>query len=233
MSDYSRPHDDDTQADDESAAFATEAEDEIETETPIRYRGATADPLFGLLIAGAVAVGSMPLAANDPDLRYSIAWGLLITFGVLAWLLGNFPRIGQEKPENLAWGVALGLVLGIPLLAFGSGVLGDLAVRVWVTFTPGIVLAYLLFIMPMAETLFFRGIMMELRPFWEAAIMATVWNLLIFFPHINAGPLPLVALVIFGMANTLYSYVRLRNGLAAAWLCQIIVSLMILFFPYI
>lgn len=232
MSDYSRRDDDETLIDDGIDA-ETETNTEAGTGTPVRYRGATADPLFGLLIAAAVAVGSMPLAANDPDLRYSIAWGLLIAFGVLAWLLGNFPRIGRENPENLAWGVALGLVLGIPLLAFGSGVLGDLAVRMWVTFTPGIVVAYLLFIMPMAESLFFRGIIMELRPFWEAAIMATVWNLLLFFPHINAGPLPLVALVIFGMANTLYSYVRLRNGLAAAWLCQIIVSLMILFFPYI
>ncbi len=196
-----------------------------------RNRGATADPLFGLLIAGAVALGSMPLAANDPDLRYTIVWGLLALFGVTAWLLGNFPHITREKPEDLAWGVALALVMGIPLLAFGSGLLHDLSGRIWGDFTLGTTLAYLLFIMPLAETLFFRGIMQALRSFGEVSFIATLWGLVLFFPHINAGPLPLIALVVFGMTNTLYSYVRLRNGLAAAWLCQIIVNVMIFFFP--
>lgn len=196
-----------------------------------RNRGATADPLFGLLIAGAVAVGSMPLAPDDPDLRYTIVWGMLALFGVTAWLLGNFPRINQEKPEDLAWGIALALVLGIPLLAFGSGLLRDLSSRVWHDFTLGTSLAYLLFIMPLAETLFFRGIMQELRSFWEVSFIATIWGIVMFFPHINAGPLPLIAVVVFGMVNTLYSYVRMRNGLASAWLCQIIVNVMIFFFP--
>jgi membrane protease YdiL (CAAX protease family) len=205
-------------------------EEESADYTP-RNRGATADPLFGLLIAGAVAIGSMPLAPNDPDLRYTMVWGLLALFGVTAWLLGNFPRINQEKPENLAWGVALALVMGIPLLAFGSGLLRDLSGRIWQDFSLGTTLAYLLFIMPLAETLFFRGIMQELRAFGEVSFIATLWGLVLFFPHINAGPLPLIAVVVFGMANTLYSYVRLRNGMAAAWLCQIIVNVMIFFFP--
>lgn len=203
----------------------------LSTDQAPRYRGATADPLFGLLIAGAVAIGSMPLAPADPDLRYTIVWGLLALFGVTAWLLGNFPRISQEKPENLAWGIALALVLGIPLLAFGSGLLHDLSTRIWQNFTLGTTLAYLLFIMPLAETLFFRGIMQELRSFWEVSFIATLWGIVLFFPHINAGPLPLIALVVFGMTNTLYSYVRLRNGIASAWLCQIVVNVMIFFFP--
>ncbi len=215
-----------TTDDDESA----EAE---AAELTIRYRGATTDPLFGLLVAGAVAVGSMPLAANDADLRYTLAWGLLAVFGVLAWLMGNFPRVGEERPEDLAWGVALSLVLGIPLLAFGSGLLVDLTARIWEGFTPGMVLAYLVFVMPLGETLFFRGIMQELRAFWEVGIIATIWGLVLFFPHINVGPLPLIAIVVLGMVNVLYSYVRMRNGLAAAWLCQISVNLMIFFFSSI
>jgi hypothetical protein len=34
------------------------------------------------------------------------------------------------------------------------------------------------------------------------------------------------------MANLLYGYVRNRNGLAAAWICQMTVNLVLLFFPF-
>ncbi len=199
-------------------------------DTP-RYRGASNDPLFGLLIALAVSVGLMPLANADPDLRYTLTWGLLIAFGVLAWLIGNFPRIIEERPEDLAWGIALGLILAIPLLAFGSGVLADLSERIFEGLGIGVVLAYLVFIMPMGESMFFRGILQDLRPFWEVAIIATFWGLILFFPAVNAGPLPVILAIILAMINALYGYVRLRNGLAAAWLAQITVNLVIFFFP--
>jgi membrane protease YdiL (CAAX protease family) len=216
-------------------AFDVDDENDVDSSTqkPVRYRGAMTDPAFGLLIACAIAAGSMPLVANDADFRYTISWGILIIFSVMAWLFGNFPRIAEEHPEDLAWGIALSLVLGIPLVAFGSGLLFDVTHRVWDDFPLGTVLAYLVFIMPMAETLFFRGIMQENRVFWEVGLIATFWGLVLFFPHINAGPLPLIAGVILAMANILYSYVRMRNGLAAAWMCQIAVNLMIFFFPLV
>jgi hypothetical protein len=47
---------------------------------------------------------------------------------------------------------------------------------------------------------------------------------------------PAVALVIaiaFITMNLLYSYVRERNGLAAAWLCQIVGLLMTIFIPFL
>jgi energy-converting hydrogenase Eha subunit A len=197
-----------------------------------RYRGSN-DPLFGLLIAGAVSVGLMPLANTDADLRYTLTWGLLAGFGVLAWLIGNFPRITEEKPENLAWGLAFGLILGIPVLAFGSGALDDISMRIFPDLKPGTVLALLVFIMPMGETLFFRGILQETRTFWEVAIIATIWNLVLFFPLINAGPYPLIMGVILAMVNTSYGYVRDRNGLAAAWIAQITTNIILLFFTFI
>ena len=35
------------------------------------------------------------------------------------------------------------------------------------------------------------------------------------------------------MMNVIYSYVRQRNGLAAAWVCQIVVNLVLLFLPFL
>ena len=198
-----------------------------------RYRRGSNDPLFGLLLAGAISIGLMPLGTSDADLRYTIVWGLLATFGVLAWLMGNFPRIGEEKPEDLAWGLAFGLILGIPVLAFGSGALDDISTRMFPELKPGTVLALLVFVMPLGETLFFRGILQDMRSFWEVAIIATIWNLVLFFPLINAGPYPLIMGVILIMVNVLYGYVRTRNGLAAAWLAQITANIVLLFFPFV
>jgi hypothetical protein len=51
---------------------------------------------------------------------------------------------------------------------------------------------------------------------------------------IDAPRYPAVAVIIgtaLFLMNLMYSYVRQRNGLAAAWICQIVASLILLFLP--
>ncbi|MCA9908344.1 MAG: CPBP family intramembrane metalloprotease [Anaerolineae bacterium] len=100
----------------------------------------------------------------------------------------------------------------------------------------GVVLAYLVFVMPLAETLFFRGLMQERRAFWLIGTLSTIWSLVLFAPMLDLLNFPGVA-VLIGIAlflmNMIYSYVRERNGLAAAWLCQITVNIIVLFVPFI
>src|SRR5262245_7915246 len=55
------------------------------TPRPVTYRGATSDPVFGYLIAIALSVGLTPLLPSGADLRYTLAWGVMAGFGVLAW----------------------------------------------------------------------------------------------------------------------------------------------------
>lgn len=204
-----------------------------DAEPTLEKRDTSGDAWFGLALAVAVSLGLAPLTGTDPDLRYTVTWGLLAGFGILAWLLGDFPRIEQEVPEDLAWGVALALILGIPLLAFSGNTLNDITGLMFHDLKPGTVLAYVVFVMPLAETLFFRGLLQQTVPFWQAALTATVWHLLLFFPLVNAGPFPLIVAIIMLMLNMMYGYVRTRNGLAAAWLCQITANLLLLFFPFI
>lgn len=197
------------------------------------YRGSGNDPYFGLLLAAAISIGLTPLIAEGAsDMRYTITWGMLALFGIMAWLLGNSPRIGQEKPENLAWGVAFGIILAVPLLAFGGSTLNEAVDLIFRDLQVGTMLAYILFVMPLAETLFFRAILQEARPFWAVAIVATIWGVVLFFPLINRGPYPLIVGIALLMMNSIYGYVRERNGLAAAWICQITVNLVLLFIPF-
>lgn len=202
-----------------------------DVERRVTYRSTASDPLFGLLVAGALSIGMTPLIGSDADMRYTLVWGLLALFGVVSWLLGDGPRIGEEVPENLAWGITFGLILALPLLAFGGRSLAESSNLLFKNMKPGTVLAYLVFVMPLAETLFFRGVMQKDNPFWSTGLICTGWNLVLFFPLMNEGAYPLIVGVILLMANSMYGYVRERNGLAAAWLCQITVNILLLFVP--
>ncbi len=210
---------------------------------PVRYRGTGSDPTFGYLLALALAFGLLPLIPENADLRYTLAWGLLALFGVLSWLFGTTTRIERERLENLAWGVIFGVIVAAPLLLVGGSALTTTAHLMFQTgigvevraLPPGAVLAYLVFVMPLAETLFFRGFMQQNRSFWLVGVLSSVWSLVLFIPVLEVGRYPLVA-VIIGIAlitiNLLYSYIRDRNGLAAAWVCQITINLVLLFLPY-
>ena len=201
---------------------------------PVNYRGATSDPVFGYLIALALSVGLIPLIPTDPALRYTLIWGVMAGFGVLSWLLGTSARIWTETPENLGWGVIFGLIIGVPFLMVGGSTLQQTAQRFFLDMTPGEALAFLVFVMPLAETLFFRGVLQEQRSFWLVGLLSSLWSVLVFLPMLDVRRFPAVTLII-GTAlvamNLIYSYVRQRNGLAAAWLCQIVINLTLLFLP--
>ncbi len=227
----------------DDSAVPDETEDEAEapqtdyTEPRFTvYRGSSSDPTFGYLIALALAVGSMALPGDQRDLRYTLLWMVIAGFGVLAWLVGNrMRRIGQETPENLAWGVVFALIIAVPMLAVGGNTLTTTVSLLFAGMSSGTLLAYLVFVMPLAETLFFRGLLQEDYPFWLVALMSSLWGGVVFFPLLDIANFPAVILVLalgLVMINIIYSYVRRRNGLAAAWICQLVVNLVLIFIPY-
>ncbi|MFZ4815287.1 MAG: CPBP family intramembrane glutamic endopeptidase [Phototrophicaceae bacterium] len=208
-----------------------------EEENAIQYRSTASDPLFGYLVAVAVCFGLTPLLPDGSATRYTLSWGVLAGFGVVAWLLGNGERIGQEIPENLVWGIVFGAVTGLPLYLFGGETLTTTANILFGGIPPGAVLAYVIFVMPLGETLFFRGILQKRLNIWVTGALATVWSGVLFFPYIRTMTAFWAVLVfiftILAIVNIVYSWVRQRNGLAAAWICQILVSLMLIYLPFI
>ena len=201
-----------------------------------QLRGAS-DPLFGFIIAAALSVGLTPLLPESVELRYTLAWGALAGVSVLSWLLGTMERIAQERPDNLGWGVLYGLLLGIPFLVFLSQhVLGPATHRLFPGMSAGSLLAFLVFVMPLAETLFFRGLLQSQLMSWLVGLLATLWNVVLFFPVMWGAitehqAVALVIVILLLMTNMLYVYVRERNGLASAWICQIVCNLIILYIP--
>lgn len=227
-------------ADSDESAAVNEPET-TETRTNIssaraQHRGAS-DPLFGFIIAAALSVGLTPLLPESVELRYTLAWGALAGVSVLSWLLGTMERIDQERPDNLGWGVLYGLLLGIPFLVFLSqNVLGPAAGRLFPSMTAGGLLAFLVFVMPLAETLFFRGLLQGQLLSWIVGLLATLWNIVLFFPVMwqsitEHQAVALVIAILLLITNMLYAYVRDRNGLASAWICQIVCNLIIFYLP--
>jgi membrane protease YdiL (CAAX protease family) len=214
-------------------------EEEAADETPQKgYRGGTGDPAFGFLLALALSIGLTPMLPENADLRYTLAWSALAGVSVLGWLLGSAERIGQEQPEDLAWGIGFGLLGGVLFLLFGNNILREASHLIFPATSVGTLLAYLIFVMPLAETLFFRGILQQNLEFYIVGVLAGVWNIILFFPVMWGAVLqaPAVAVVIaiaLLTMNLLYSYVRDRNGLAAAWLCQIVGVLLTMFVPFL
>ena len=227
-------------APDEFPDLEPEYTDAAPAPSPLRRRiggeGRIDDPLFGYLLALALSIGLVSLPAGDHDLRFALLWLALAGFSVLAWLLTDTSRIEREIPENLAWGLAFALILAGPLLAFGGSTLGAISLRLFGELREASVLALLVFAMPLAETLFFRGVLQQRYSFWLTGLMASLWSVLLFLPPLEMLRFPAIALIValaLLMMNLLYSYVRQRNGLAAAWICQIAVNLVLLFLPFV
>ena len=219
-------------------------EDSAEDREPVLYRGTGSDPTFGYLLGLALSFGLLPLTPHNADLRYTIVWGVLALFGVLSWLFGTTTRIEREHPGDIAWGAVFGLIIAAPLMLIGGGTLTT-TVRLMfqtgvsgqvISLPPGAVLAYLIFVMPLAESLFFRGFMQQNRPFVMVGLLSSVWSMLLFVPMLNVGTYPVIAVIIcivLVVVNLVYAYVRERNGLASAWVCQIVINFVLLFLPYL
>ena len=207
-----------------------------ESPDPPDAGGRRDDSLFAYLLALALSIGLIALPAGQHDLRFTLLWMALAGYGVLAWLLTDSEHIERETIENLAWGLAFALILAGPLLAFGGNTLGVISLRLFGDMRTGPMLALLVFAMPLAETLFFRGVLQQRYAFWLTGLMASLWSFLLYLPLLEIMRFPAIALIValaLLMMNLLYSYVRQRNGLAAAWLCQIGVNLVLLFLPYL
>ncbi len=212
---------------------------QVDSAWPTQYRGATSDPIFGFMIAAALSVGLTPLLPDNADLRYTLAWGALSGVSVLSWLLGNMERIGHERPESIGWGVLYGLLLGIPFMVFlRQPILVPATAQMFPGMTAGSLLAFLVFVMPISETLFFRGLLQNQLPFWIVGILATLWNIVLLFPVMwqtvtQLYAVTAVIVILLFLMNMVYVYVRERNGLAAAWVCQIVANLVILYVPFL
>jgi hypothetical protein len=179
-----------------------------------------------LLVVALLGAGSL-----KPDARFTILWTVLAGVGVLGYVLNNLPL---ERPtlRDLLLGMVYGAIIGLPIVAVTSGTLKTISNTIFEGVPDGAAFQALVFTMPLAETLFFRGVFQDIRGLVWATAAGSLWTIVLFFPAMNVLQFPLLALVL-GISlifiNFVYSYLRQRFGLFAAWTCQIIINVSLLF----
>ncbi|MCY3936283.1 MAG: hypothetical protein OXG09_09915 [Chloroflexi bacterium] len=197
------------------------------------YRAEASDLLFGYLLAIAVSIGLTPLLPDQAALRYTLAYAILMGFGALAWVLGKPPTV-DEAPRQLLRGFLVGLVIGLPFYFIGGSGLRATVERLFPALPPGAVLAYALFIITPAETLFFRARAQRYLAWFLVPILSTVWCLILFLPLLEPlrypYPTTVIAVAIVTM-NVLFSDLCRRSGLVAAFVSQSVAYSFLLFFP--
>jgi len=202
-----------------------------------RSRRQDVDPIFGYLMAMALSIGLTPVPDNT---RYVALWAALALMGATAFVLGSGIRMKVTDPGDLIWGVGLGLITGGGLMLVGWDTLAVTAERL---FAMGQDDSALLntwifqataFVMPLSESLFFRGAMQRVHSIPTVALLASAWSMLMFFPNLGLSETPVVGFVIgtaLVVLNFLYSYVNYRHGLAASIVCQVIAGTLLLLVP--
>jgi hypothetical protein len=189
------------------------------------------------MVASAISIGLTPV---DSITRYTLLWSILGGMGLVAYILGVSQRLSHTSIDDLTAGIGFGLGVGIPLVIVMGGPLESISQRMFdvsdvpVKVMDSWVYMAVIFVQPATDSLFFRGAMQQFRSLILTALLATVWNILLFFPHMDLADAQGVAITIglfFVFLNFLYGYVRFRNGLAAAWVCQIVGGGMLWFVP--
>lgn len=224
-------------SDGEPLSAHEEAPRSMHSPPPVPRRSSTRwklDPLFAYLVLMGLSFGLTPLALGQPMGRYSVLWTLLAGTVLMLRLLDDGRLEVQLKANHLLWGAGWGLVVGLPLLLVGPGLLSDVSHRIFVGMPDGAVFQTIVFVMVTTESAFFRGIIQKTRSVMLTAAMASAWSVLLFFPTMDIGGFPSIALIagtFIVLLNILYSYVCQRSGPAAAWVTQTLVSLAWLFLP--
>lgn len=195
------------------------------------------DPIFGYILAMALSVGLTPVQANT---RYVLLWAFMAAMGGVAFLLGSGIKLKVTDPGDLLWGLGFGAFTGGALMLVGADTLQTVSDRLFGAGETDSVLVdtwvfqAMVFVMPVAESLFFRGAMQRVHSIPSVAILASTWSMLMFFPHLDLAKTPVVG-VILGTAivllNFLYSYVNWRHGLASSFFCQISAGTLLLLVP--
>ena len=221
--------------DDASIESPDEAHDEALDETPEEFeemeRLLTLDPLFiyGIaLVVTVLGLGGMPL-----ETRLTLVWTALSALGFLAILVDEI-EVWRPSVRDVAIGAGYAALVGAPIFVIGSAQLERIAGELFSGMSATSVFLLLIFAMPAAETLFFRGAFQAARGLVLSALAGGAWSCLLLLAGLNVTAYPFVALVI-GLAlvalNFLYSYLAAVYNLFSAWTCQIIMNVLLLWLP--
>ncbi len=186
------------------------------------------DPLFAYLIYLGLGFGTLYLGV---EARYTVLWTALALGGMILTLVNR--RVSRPfLALDLAWGMGIGMVFSLPLLILNWRGLAETARVLFPFEDPAAFFYAMVFVAPLAETLFFRGVMQSQRGFAASVSAVGLSSVLFYWPAAAGQPAYLiVAVLVTTVLAGVYSFFSSRFGLVAAWACQVTINLVLLFIP--
>jgi len=133
---------------------------------------------------------------------------------------------------NLARGALVGTVLSLPVFLLARSFLLATALRLYGTEHLTVLIERAVFLVPVLEESFFRGVAQRERGHWDAAVLYGLMQALYFLSAADVYPAVVVAVAAGSMiVGLLYSYVYQMFGLTASIGCHVAVSFVLLALP--
>jgi membrane protease YdiL (CAAX protease family) len=185
------------------------------------------NPRLGFLLLLGVGVATFRLAH---PLRLSLLWLVLL---VLVLLYAQGGRLKSNYSLlNLGRGALVGIIVALPFYLFAKDFLYATASWLYGVTDLQVLLERAVFLVPILEGTFFRGIVQRDQGLVEGALLFGLAQALYFVSAVKVYPVVIVAVMVaMALAGLLYGYLYQRYGLTASISCHVAVNLVLFVMP--
>ncbi len=216
-----------------SAPIKSTAQREVKAKSqkPVAARtllgGWALSPYLAFLLLAGIGLATFRV---EHHLRLTVLWLVLLGL-VLLYAEGGRLR-GDYSLLNLMRGALVGMVVALPLYLFAKDFFYATASQLYGVTNLQVLLERAVFLVPILEESFFRGIVQRERGLLDGALLFGLAQALYFLSVVDAFPLVIAAVVLGSvLLGLLYGYLYQRYGLTASIACHVAVNLVLFELP--
>ena len=189
--------------------------------------GWVTSPYLAFLLLSGIGVATFRL---EHHLRLTLLW--LVLLGVILLYAEGGRLRSNYSLLNVARGALVGTVVALPFYLFAKDFFYATASRLYGVTDLQALLERTVFLVPILEESFFRGIVQRERGLLDGALLFGLAQALYFASAVNVFPLVIAAVVLgTALVGLLYGYLYQRYGLTASIACHMAVNLVLFVLP--
>jgi membrane protease YdiL (CAAX protease family) len=185
------------------------------------------NPYLAFLLLIGVGVATFRL---EHQLRLTLLW--LILLGIVLLYAETGRLRGSYSLLSLARGALVGIIVALPFYLFAKDFFYGTASRLYGVDDWQVLLERAIFLVPVLEESFFRGVVQRERGLLDGALLFGLAQGLYFISAVEVFPVVIAAVAVgMGLLGLLYGYLYERYGLTASTACHVAVNLVLFVLP--
>ncbi len=185
------------------------------------------NPYLGFLLLFGVGVATFRL---EHHLRLTVLW--LILLGIVLLYAETGRLRGSYSLLNLSRGALVGAIVTLPFYLFAKDFFLGTAARLYGVEEWQVLLERAVFLVPILEGSFFRGVVQRERRLLDGALLFGLAQGLYVVATVDVFPFVVAAVVLgMGLLGLLYGYLYQRHGLTASIACHAAVNFVLFVLP--